>query len=188
MKVLVLGAGLVGGPMAIDLAKDGQFEVTSADVNPEALAKLSAYPGIETVRADLDDPQTIQFLAEGKDIVINAVPGFMGYRTVERLIECGKNVVDIAFFPEDMFGLDQKAKDNNVTVICDIGVAPGMSNVLIGYGASLLDTLGKKKGITYVGGLPVDKPGRTNTRLFFHPSTSLKNIPVRPATSMVAEW
>ncbi|NTW26113.1 MAG: saccharopine dehydrogenase, partial [Lentimicrobium sp.] len=153
MKILVLGAGLVGGPMAIDLAKGGEFEVTSADISSDALSKLKDYPGIETVRADLDNPETIKFLAEGKDIVINAVPGFMGYRTVERLIEFGKNVIDIAFFPEDMFGLDKKAKEQGVTVICDIGVAPGMSNVLIGYGASLLDTL--EKGITYVGGLPV---------------------------------
>ena len=178
MKVLVLGAGLVGGPMAIDLAKDGEFEVTSADVNPEALAKLSAYPGIETVRADLDNPQTIKFLAEGKDLVINAVPGFMGYRTVERLIECGKNVVDIAFFPEDMFGLDQKAKDHNVTVICDIGVAPGMSNVLIGYGASLLDTL--EKGITYVGGLPVVRTWPYEYKAVFSPIDVIEEY-TRPA-------
>ncbi len=178
MKVLVLGAGLVGGPMAIDLAKDGEFEVTSADVNPEALAKLSAYPGIETVRADLDNPQTIKFLAEGKDLVINAVPGFMGYRTVERLIECSKNVVDIAFFPEDMFGLDQKAKDHNVTVICDIGVAPGMSNVLIGYGASLLDTL--EKGITYVGGLPVVRTWPYEYKAVFSPIDVIEEY-TRPA-------
>ncbi len=178
MKVLVLGAGLVGGPMAIDLAKDGEFEVTSADVSPEALAKLEVYPGIETVRADLDNPETIKFLSKGKDLVINAVPGFMGYRTVERLIECGKNVVDIAFFPEDMFGLDQKAKDNNVTVICDIGVAPGMSNVLIGYGSSMLDTL--EKGITYVGGLPVVRTWPFEYKAVFSPIDVIEEY-TRPA-------
>jgi saccharopine dehydrogenase-like NADP-dependent oxidoreductase len=178
MKVLILGAGLVGGPMAIDLAKDGEFEVTSADVSPEALARLAAYPGIETVRADLDNPQTIKFLAEGKDIVINAVPGFMGFRTVERLIECGKNVVDIAFFPEDMFGLDEKAKEYGVTVICDIGVAPGMSNVLIGYGATLLDTL--EKGITYVGGLPVVRTWPYEYKAVFSPIDVIEEY-TRPA-------
>ena len=178
MKVLVLGAGLVGGPMAIDLAKDGEFEVTSADISPEALAKLSGYTGIETVRADLDNPETIKFLAEGKDFVINAVPGFMGYRTLERLIGCGKNVVDIAFFPEDMFGLDQQAKDKGVTVICDIGVAPGMSNVLIGYGASLLDTL--EKGITYVGGLPVVRTWPFEYKAVFSPIDVIEEY-TRPA-------
>lgn len=178
MKILVLGAGLVGGPMAIDLAKDGEFEVTSADISSEALSKLNEYPGIETVNADLDNPETIKFLAEGKDIVINAVPGFMGYRTVERLIEFGKNVIDIAFFPEDMFGLDEKARKNGVTVICDIGVAPGMSNVLIGYGASLLDTL--EKGITYVGGLPVVRTWPFEYKAVFSPIDVIEEY-TRPA-------
>jgi len=178
MKILVLGAGLVGGPMAIDLAKGGEFEVTSADISSDALSKLKDYPGIETVRADLDNPETIKFLAEGKDIVINAVPGFMGYRTVERLIEFGKNVIDIAFFPEDMFGLDEKARKNGVTVICDIGVAPGMSNVLIGYGASLLDTL--EKGITYVGGLPVVRTWPFEYKAVFSPIDVIEEY-TRPA-------
>jgi len=178
MKVLVLGAGLVGGPMAIDLAKDGEFEVTSADRSAEALSRLKSYPGITTVQADLDDTETIVRLTADQDFVINAVPGFMGYRTVERLIECRKNVVDIAFFPEDMFGLDQKAKDNNVTVICDIGVAPGMSNILIGYGASLLDTL--EKGITYVGGLPVVRTWPYEYKAVFSPIDVIEEY-TRPA-------
>lgn len=178
MKILVLGAGLVGGPMAIDLAKGGEFEVTSADISSEALSKLKEYPGIETVRADLDNPETIRFLAEGKDIVINAVPGFMGYRTVERLIESGKNVIDIAFFPEDMFGLEEKARKKGVTVICDIGVAPGMSNVLIGYGASMLDTL--EKGITYVGGLPVVRTWPFEYKAVFSPIDVIEEY-TRPA-------
>ena len=178
MKILVLGAGLVGGPMALDLAKDGEFEVTVADISTEALSKLSGHAGIETVRADLDKTETIKFLAADKDIVVNAVPGFMGYRTVERLIECGKNVVDIAFFPEDMFGLDQLARDKGVTVICDIGVAPGMSNVLIGYGASLLDHL--EKGITYVGGLPVVRSWPYEYKAVFSPIDVIEEY-TRPA-------
>lgn len=178
MKILVLGAGLVGGPMAIDLAKDGEFEVTSADVSAEALSKLKDHTGIETVCTDLDNPETISLLAKDKDLVINAVPGHMGFRTVERLIACGKNVVDIAFFPEDMFALDQKAMENNVTVICDIGVAPGMSNVLIGYGASLLDTL--EKGITYVGGLPVVRTWPFEYKAVFSPIDVIEEY-TRPA-------
>ena len=31
MHVIILGGGLVGGPMAFDLAKNGEFEVTVVD-------------------------------------------------------------------------------------------------------------------------------------------------------------
>jgi len=178
MKVLVLGAGLVGGPMALDLARNGEFEVTSADRSAEALARLAGKPGITTIEADLDDADLLKSLVNQHDLVVSAVPGFMGFRTLERVIECGKNVVDIAFFPEDMFLLDAKAREMNVTAICDIGVAPGMSNVLIGYGASMLDTL--EKGITYVGGLPVVRTWPYEYKAVFSPIDVIEEY-TRPA-------
>lgn len=178
MKILVLGAGLVGGPMAMDLAKNGEFEVTSADRSAEVLERLSEITGITTVQADLDNEEVLKSLVNQHDLIISAVPGFMGYRTMERIIECGKNAVDIAFFPEDMFGLDAKAKEMNVTAICDIGVAPGMSNVLIGYGASMLDTL--EKGITYVGGLPVVRTWPFEYKAVFSPIDVIEEY-TRPA-------
>ncbi|WP_367327470.1 saccharopine dehydrogenase C-terminal domain-containing protein [Lentimicrobium sp.] len=178
MKILVLGAGLVGGPMAMDLARDGEFEVTSADISAEALLKLRGFPGIQTIKADLGDLPELVALANGFDLVVSAVPGHMGYRTLETLIECRKNVVDIAFFPEDMFGLDEKAKALGVTVICDMGVAPGMSNVLLGYGASMLDHL--EKGIIYVGGLPVVRNWPYEYKAVFSPIDVIEEY-TRPA-------
>jgi len=178
MKILVLGAGLVGGPMAMDLARDGEFEVTSADISAEALLKLRGFPGIQTIKADLGDLPELVALANGFDLVVSAVPGHMGYRTLETLIECRKNVVDIAFFPEDMFGLDEKARAMGVTVICDMGVAPGMSNVLLGYGASMLDHLGK--GIIYVGGLPVVRTWPYEYKAVFSPIDVIEEY-TRPA-------
>ena len=178
MKILVLGAGLVGGPMALDLARNGEFEVTSADISNEALSRLTHTAGISTVQADLGNPETLKSLVMQHDLVISAVPGFMGFSTLERIIECRKNVVDIAFFPEDMFLLDAKAKENGVTAICDIGVAPGMSNVLIAYGASMLDTL--EKGITYVGGLPVVRTWPFEYKAVFSPADVIEEY-TRPA-------
>ncbi len=178
MKILILGAGLVGGPMALDLARNGEFEVTSADRSEEALLRLSGVEGLTTIQADLDNEGELKALVKDHDLVISAVPGFMGFRTLERVIECGKNVVDIAFFPEDMFLLDAKAKEMNVTTICDIGVAPGMSNVLIAYGAAMLDTL--EKGITYVGGLPVVRNWPFEYKAVFSPIDVIEEY-TRPA-------
>jgi saccharopine dehydrogenase-like NADP-dependent oxidoreductase len=178
MKILVLGAGLVGGPMALDLARNGEFKVTSADLSSEALARLGNIDAITTVQADLNNDEILKSLVNQHDLVISAVPGFMGFRTLERIIECGRNVVDIAFFPEDMFLLDKKAREMNVTAVCDIGVAPGMSNVLIGYGASMLDTL--EKGITYVGGLPVIRTWPFEYKAVFSPIDVIEEY-TRPA-------
>ena len=39
-KILILGAGLVGKPMALDLIKDGSFEVTVADISEAQLDNI----------------------------------------------------------------------------------------------------------------------------------------------------
>ncbi len=151
MKIIVLGAGLVGAPMAIDLAKDKEFEVAIADINTKSFARLREF-GITTLQQDLSNPQTVGALVSNYDMVVNAVPGFMGYQTLKAIIEAGKNVVDIAFFPEDPFELSALALQHDVIAIMDCGVAPGMMHILTGYVAHLLDET--ETSLTYVGGLP----------------------------------
>ena len=132
MKIAILGAGMVGRTMAIDLCRE--YDVTSFDISKRSLDILSAKePAVKTVVADLGNYPDYGQLLSGFDFVITAVPGFMGYRTLEAVIKAGKNVADISFFPEDALTLDALAKEHNVTVITDCGVAPGMSNYIIGY-------------------------------------------------------
>ncbi|MBD3856505.1 MAG: saccharopine dehydrogenase NADP-binding domain-containing protein [Acidobacteria bacterium] len=129
MKMIVLGCGLVGGPMAIDLAKEENFEITIVDKNRETLDALaSEHTNITTVQRDLGDPQEVSALVADYDLVINAVPGFMGFQTLQAIIEAGKNVVDIAFYSENPFDLDALAKEKGVTAIVDCGVARYVEN------------------------------------------------------------
>ncbi len=183
MKIIVLGAGLVGGPMAIDLSKDKAFEVTVADINPAALQAIAGRQSgfgrpIATVTADLSDPARVAHLVAGHDMVINAVPGFMGFQTLKAIIGAGKNVVDIAFFIEDPFELDELARQKNVTAIMDMGVAPGMCNVLIGYADHLFD---ETLDILYmVGGLPEIREWPYEYKAVFSPVDVIEEY-TRPA-------
>ena len=152
MKVIVLGAGLVGAPMAFDLAKNNEFEVTVADFSQAPLNKFSKHDNIKTKQLDVTNEEEFKAVIFNYDLVLSAVPGFLGYETLKSIIEAKKNVVDISFFPEDPFSLKELALENDVTAIVDCGVAPGMSNILIGYLASQLD---KTENVEiYVGGLP----------------------------------
>lgn len=152
MKITVLGCGLVGGPMAMDLAEESAFSVTVADIRGDALAALQRRAGVQTIQADLADQSQVKALVAQSDLVVSAVPGHMGFQVLRTLIEAGKNVVDIAFFPEDPFLLDELARQKGVTVIVDCGVMPGMANVLAGHAASQLDHVDDI--LIYVGGLP----------------------------------
>lgn len=131
MKVAILGAGMVGSAIAIDLSK--KFDVTSFDINEKNLASLQQYPSISCKKTDLSLYSGYTALLAGFDLVVSAVPGFMGYNTLKAIIEAGKNVVDISFFPENALDLDEAARQKHVTAIVDCGVAPGMSNLILGY-------------------------------------------------------
>ncbi|MEO6537284.1 MAG: saccharopine dehydrogenase C-terminal domain-containing protein [Ferruginibacter sp.] len=148
MNIAVLGAGMVGRTIALDLARN--FEVTSFDLNDSNLLRLKSSK-ITTVNADLQQYSVYPELLAGFDIVVNAVPGFMGYSTLEAIIRAHKNVVDISFFPEDALALDALAKQLNITAIVDCGVAPGMSNLILGYYNEIMEINSFE---CLVGGLP----------------------------------
>jgi saccharopine dehydrogenase-like NADP-dependent oxidoreductase len=132
MNIAILGSGMVGRAMAADLSK--KYQVTSFDISGHAL-QLAAqqHPNIKTIKADLGDFDNYNAMLSHFDWVISAVPGFMGFKTLEAIINARKNVVDISFFPEDALELNALAKQNHVTAIVDCGVAPGMSNLILGY-------------------------------------------------------
>ena len=130
-KVVVLGAGLVGREVARDLAP--HFDVTSVDSSQERLEKASLDTSIHTRVADLSDAATVLEVVAPADVVVGGLPGFMAKAALETVIRAGKNVVDIAFFPEDPFVLDDLAKEHGVTALVDFCVAPGMSNIFMGF-------------------------------------------------------
>ncbi len=147
-NIIVLGCGLVGRAIALDLSND--FDVTSCDYDEFKLKEINQY-GINTLIADLSNYQSISNLIEPYDVVVGAVPGYMGYRVIEEVIKAGKNVVDISFFPEDSLSLNMLATAKNVSAVVDCGVAPGMSNILLGYHNSRMKV---NNFMCYVGGLP----------------------------------
>jgi lysine 6-dehydrogenase len=179
MKTIVLGAGLVGGPMSLDLAQDPNLNVTVADINENALKNLAEQSSkLSTKVADLSQTQTVKSLVQDYDLVLNAVPGFMGFQTLKAIIEAGKNVVDIAFSPENTLELDELAKKNNVTAIVDCGVAPGMSNILTGYVYYQMDKT--DVALTYVGGLPKVRSWPYEYKAVFSPVDVIEEY-TRPA-------
>lgn len=173
-NIIVLGAGLVGKAIALDLAKD--FNVTTADISDAALQGLGSL-GIATIKTDLSQLDQLTTLIKPFDLVVGAVPGFMGFKTVETVVKAGKNMVDISFFPEDPFRLDALAKENKVTAVTDCGVAPGMGNVILGYHHERMKISHYE---CLVGGLPVVREWPFEYKAVFSPIDVIEEY-IRPA-------
>lgn len=181
MTVAVLGAGMVGRAIALDLAKE--HKVSAFDLNKDNLLLLKDRNAeIETAAADLSNYSLYKELLSPFDLVVNAVPGFMGFHTLEAVISAGKNVVDISFFPENALQLDKLAKDRNVTVITDCGVAPGMSNFIIG---RYNEEMKISSFECYVGGLPKERKPPFQYKAPFSPVDVIQEY-IRPARMVEA--
>ena len=177
-NIAVLGAGLVGFPIALDLNRDKNFSVTICDIRKDRLDWIKEHHGLNTQQADLSDATAVRNIVRKADFVVSAVPGYLGFQTLKLIIEEGKNVVDIAFFPEDLFELEELAAKQGVIAVSDIGVAPGMSNLLTGYGFSKLDKTEKVR--IYVGGLPKVRQLPFEYRAVFSPIDVIEEY-TRPA-------
>lgn len=131
-NIIVLGGGMVGSAMAIDLVK--KYKVTVADLDQQTIEQLKRKtPELEVIAIDVTEESVLKSTLVPFDLVVCAVPGFLGYQTLKRIIEAQKDVVDISFFPEDALELTELARAMEVTAIVDCGVAPGMSNLVLGY-------------------------------------------------------
>lgn len=183
IKATVLGGGMVGSIMASDLSMDPDFDVTIVDIRPEALqraAKHAADKGgkLSTAVADLNDVGELKAVIADSDIVLGALASKIGFQSLRAVIESGKNYADISFMPEDSWDLDALAKEHGVTAVVDMGVAPGMSNLLSGYGASLLDECQNIE--IYVGGLPRKRNWPFEYKAGFSPADVLEEY-TRPS-------
>ena len=146
---MVLGAGYIGKAIAIDLSK--KYYITAADIDEKSLDFFKDKTNIRTKVIDVTNGPDLSAAIKDYDLIVSAVPGFLGFHTMKNIIESKKNLIDISFMPEDVLQLDSLAKDNNVTVIMDCGVAPGLPNYILGY---YNEKMSISNAEYYVGGLP----------------------------------
>ena len=151
MKIIVRGSGKIGSVMAKDFSKTGA-NITMSDISIERAKKAAQEIGADYTEIDTADYADLVRKLQEYDLVLGALPGDYGLPALKAAIEARKNMVDVSFTPEDPLTLDRNAKDAGITIIPDCGVAPGLSNLLVGYSASRLDKV--EKAEIMVGGIP----------------------------------
>lgn len=147
---------MVGSVIAEDLADFG-FSVTIADINGSALARVSerSNQSIAIEQIDCSDQDAIAALVSTADIVLGALPSWLGFNALQTIIKSGKPYCDISFMEEDPRSLHELAIEHGVTCVIDFGVAPGMSHLLCSVADETLDVC--KRLDIVVGGLPLER-------------------------------
>lgn len=146
MKILVLGAGLIGGVVAEELAKSGA-DVLVGDRETKKI------PGCKYLKMDFADQSSlIRTMSGGYDVVASAVPGRFGFGVMEAAIKAGVDLVDVSFGEGSPLPLMERAKRAGIIIVPDCGVAPGLSNLLVGLGMAKVEE--PIETHIKVGGLP----------------------------------
>jgi saccharopine dehydrogenase-like NADP-dependent oxidoreductase len=178
-KICQIGAGMVGRTMALDLSTNHDLYLADFNLDHLESIKLTS-PSIHIKQLDVNIKSDLVDFIEPADIVLLAVPGFMGYRTLKVILESRKDVVDISFSPENLMKLSDIAVKNNVTAIFDTGVAPGLPNYALGFHNKEIDIQSFEY---YVGGLPLFPEPPFNYKAPFSPIDVIEEY-TRPARMM----
>ncbi|MGG0656191.1 saccharopine dehydrogenase C-terminal domain-containing protein [Rummeliibacillus pycnus] len=163
MKIAVLGAGLMGKEVARDLVRNHNVEkVYLADLNvvqAQQFADTLRTDKIEVLQLDATNDQQLKMVMSKANVVVNALFYKFNEKVARTAIEVGVHSVDlgghIGGVTDEILKLNNAAKAKGITLIPDLGVAPGMINILAGFGASKLNQVKSIK--IYVGGIPVVK-------------------------------
>ncbi|MFL2941453.1 MAG: saccharopine dehydrogenase C-terminal domain-containing protein [Candidatus Poseidoniales archaeon] len=171
-RVAVLGGGMVGSLIASELSKS--YRTTVIDNNDLNLE------GIKVVKIDVSGKSFSEEIKK-YDFAVNCLPGFMGFEILQTLIELKIPCTDISFMPEDCLELDDLAIRRKCTVIPDAGVAPGLSNLIVG---NIVKNNDLKKIKIMVGGLPKEKTPPWNYKAPFSPIDVIEEY-TRPARIVI---
>ena len=142
----------MGQVIAHFLTTDLNYQVTVADIDKTRLSYLSKHLQVSGEHVDLSDAGAVSKIVEGYELAVGAVPGFLGFQVLESVINSGIDIVDVSYFSNDPFDLDELAKDMQVTAVVDCGIAPGLSNIILGHMDSIIDDI--RSFTCFVGGLP----------------------------------
>lgn len=161
MKIGVLGSGLMGKEAARDLVNSpGVSKVGLADIDLQRAEVVCNQLGSEKLTAyevNAADEEQLATYMEKFDVIINALFYSFNDLVAKTAIKVGVHSLDlgghIGNITDRVLERSPEAKEADVTLVPDLGVAPGMINILAGYGASQLDEVKSIK--LYVGGIPL---------------------------------
>ncbi len=155
-KILVLGAGMVAGPLIRYLLDGGYALTVTSLVQEEADALVGGHPAGQAMTLDLGDAEALSGLVAGHDLVISLVPYTFHPMVARHCLEQGKNLVTASYVSAEMEALDQEAKDRDLVFLNEIGLDPGIDHMSA---MRIIDDVHRRGGVirhfrSYCGGLP----------------------------------
>lgn len=154
--VLVLGAGLVTRPLVDYLLKhDIKIKVASRTVF-KAEVLIGGHPNGEATEWTVDQQDKLKEMIADADLVVSLLPANFHAEIAELCIELNTNMATTSYVSPAMKALDSPAKQNNIVILNECGVDPGIDHMSA---MRIVHDVESKEGkitsfMSYCGGLP----------------------------------
>lgn len=186
--VLILGAGRVCRPAAEFLASVGnvssseslkvrqsigveeieEFQVVVASLyKKDAEETIKGIPNATAIELDVKDYGSLSKYISEVEIVLSLLPASFHAAVANACIEHKKHLVTASYVDDSVSVLDEKAKGAGVTILCEMGLDPGIDHMMA---MKLINQAHARKGkivsfTSYCGGLP--SPAAANNPLAY---------------------
>jgi lysine 6-dehydrogenase len=174
MKIIILGAGMIGRAIAYDLSKNSNFDnITIADRDNQTLYSVKKFLNnqkINLIKIDLENIKIVKKYFKNFDIVVSAVPYKYNYFLAKIAIDTKTHFIDLGGnndIVKKELSLSKQAKNNGVIIIPDCGLAPGLTSIITKDIVEQMDFVDYIK--LRVGGLPQNPKPPLNYQIVFSP-------------------
>jgi len=175
MNIVIFGSGMMGRAIAFDLSIFSKFNnISIADKNIESLRNTSEFlnnKNIDYIEVDVENSLKTENLLKNFDIAISAIPYQYNFKLANIAIECQTHFLDLGGNNEivkKQKKLFTNAKNNDVIIIPDCGLAPGMVSTIVREIVDYMDNVNYVK--IRVGGLPIKPRPPLNYQIVFSPN------------------
>ena len=164
----------MGRAIAYDLLKYSNFDgIAVADKDKKTMKSAKEFLNnkkIDFLTLDVEKTNDVKKYFQKYDVAISAVPYKFNYNLAKAAIRAKTHFLDLGgnnSIVEKERSLSAMARKNNVTIIPDCGLAPGLTSVItrdIVQGLDIVDYVKIR-----VGGLPIDPKPPLNYQIVFSP-------------------
>ena len=155
--VLILGAGLVVGPMVRYLLEQPDFKVTVASRTvSKAEALVGEHPRGKALAFNIQDGEALESLVQKHDLVVSLLPYTYHLQVAQACLKHKKHLVTTSYVKSEMMALDGQVRDAGLIFLNEIGLDPGIDHM------SAMRVINQVKDaggeittfVSYCGGLP----------------------------------
>lgn len=180
--IVIIGAGKIGGAIALMLAATGDYRVTVADASETQLAKLDRHDAIKGAKVDISDRAALVSLLTGKFAVLSAAPFHLTAAVAEAAVEAGCHYMDLTEDVVTTRHVESLAAKASTALIPQCGLAPGFISIVAHDLTKHFDTLDSVR--MRVGALPQYPSNALNYNLTWS-TDGLINEYIEPCEAIV---